>query len=705
MNSSRIDRGALATVAITAAAICAFVFAIGGGQDVFRTGATLALTVLAITAVLGRLAFIGRLPRPFRGWNGIALLALLALVSSISITWSVLPGDTTVDASRTLAYAAILAAGALAAQLLPGRAREFAGGILAACVIICAYALVSRIAPSWFAASDSYARLRLPFEYWNAVGVVAGMGLIAAVWLGTARGLAKWVTALSYPAGGILAVSLALSQSRGAMVATIIAFALWLLYVPRRLRTVGWLGVIIPVSVIVVAWAYGQNALSNDDVVLAERESAGTKFALVLLVMIALLAAAGYAVEQFRRQSPLSGSRRYAIGRVMLVALAISPIVVAGALATTDKGLGDTVSGGVSDLFDANKEAPANTPSRLVQTSSLRARYWRDAFKIWGDHRLTGTGADTYSVARLPYRHDTIKVRHAHGFIPQTVSDLGVIGLLVVIALFGAWLMVAARALGGRRAPPYKWLPETDDERSAQIALVMITVLFGIHSLVDWTWYVPGTAAIALLAAGWTFGSFGTPSAATPVSEAAASDRTVNALRATGIALVGFAVAFAIYQPARAAHKVNQGYDLLANGHPNRALAVARDASDIDPTSDKPYYLIAAAQNILGRRQDADGTLADIATKQPANPETWIRLADYRLNVLSNPSDAFDALRPLLFLSPNNERGTVLFRQAKEARALELAKQQLEAQQRKLKREIKKLNAQSGATAAPPASP
>ena len=31
-------------------------------------------------------------------------------------------------------------------------------------------------------------------------------------------------------------------------------------------------------------------------------------------------------------------------------------------------------------------------------------------------------------------------------------------------------------------------------------------LVFGVHSLVDWTWFVPANCAVALLAAGWVAG-------------------------------------------------------------------------------------------------------------------------------------------------------------------------------------------------------
>ena len=36
--------------------------------------------------------------------------------------------------------------------------------------------------------------------------------------------------------------------------------------------------------------------------------------------------------------------------------------------------------------------------------------------------------------------------------------------------------------------------------------MLCLVVVFGVHSFVDWTWYVPGDACVALLCAGWLAG-------------------------------------------------------------------------------------------------------------------------------------------------------------------------------------------------------
>lgn len=699
MGATRIDRSAAITVAGTGLALAVFAFATGGGIDVAATGRVLALVVLLVTAAFARAAWTERLPRPFSGSFAIFLTIAFAGLTAVSIGWSVLPAASHFDAARTIAYVSLIAGGALAAQLMPNRAREIVGGVTAAALVICLYSLISRVMPSWFPQSDDYARLRMPFEYWNAVGAVAVFGLLGALWLGTTRGLARWTVAVSYPSGGIFVVALLLSQSRGAMFTAMLSVGLWLLVAPRRLRSAGWLAVTGTVALIVVAWAFGRPALSQDAVALAERESTGRTLGLILILMIAMLTAVGYLIERRREGTTLAPAKRYAIGRVLLIALAISPFLLTAAVsATSDQGFGK-ISGSVSDLFDPQKSAPSNEPGRLTQTSSLRARYWNDAFKIWADNRLHGTGADSYSVARLAYRHDAVFVRHAHGFVPQTLSDLGIWGLIAIVLLTIAWFLAMARAAGARRAAPYRWLTTADDARLADWCLAIVAFAFGVHSAVDWTWYMPGVAAFGLVAAGWTFGSgarfAGKTAGSTTARGSADASRTGALLRACGILLVGLAAAYAVNTPARAAHKIDDGYTQLAAGQNSAALRSGLDARDIDHTSDRAYYLIAAARYNLKQPKQAEAVLVRAAVVQPANPETWVRLADFRLNKLDDPRGAITALGPLLYLSPNNERGNAMLTLAKEHLRQDLLRAQLAAERRRLKREIAKLKRQA----------
>src|SRR6202011_4448901 len=126
-----------------------------------------------------------------------------------------------------------------------------------------------------------------------------------------------------------------------------------------------------------------------------------------------------------------------------------------------------------------------------------------------------------YQTARLRYRKAPLVVAHAHGFVVQTLADLGLVGVALALALLAAWMAAAGRAthpfnrswapwrswraLAGRSGPGGsgpgpggRAVPEPyTAERIALLSMLCLVVVFGVHSLVDWTWYIPGNACVA----------------------------------------------------------------------------------------------------------------------------------------------------------------------------------------------------------------
>ena len=60
-------------------------------------------------------------------------------------------------------------------------------GIALACVVVCGWALLTKVFPGALAEDETYARLRAPFGYWNAVGLMAALGIPPLLWLGARR--------------------------------------------------------------------------------------------------------------------------------------------------------------------------------------------------------------------------------------------------------------------------------------------------------------------------------------------------------------------------------------------------------------------------------------------------------------------------------------------------------------------------------------
>ena len=182
---------------------------------------------------------------------------------------------------------------------------------------------------------------------------------------------------------------------------------------------------------LVAIWAFAQDGLSKDRMAIDQRAAAGHELGVLLVVLIAVLLAAGLAIGfTAARRAPRSDIRR-AAGVTILVALALVPVAGAGALAFSTRGLGGSISHGWKQLTDPHASTPPNDPGRLTAIGSVRARYWNEALKMWKGHPMKGVGAGGYATLRPRYRQDDLDVRHAHGYVVQTLADLGLAGMLI----------------------------------------------------------------------------------------------------------------------------------------------------------------------------------------------------------------------------------------------------------------------------------
>ena len=652
---------------------------------------------IAVTLVGAGVAIYAQLfaPTPQRRWGGVtlALLAGLTAWTALSIAWSVAPADSWAEANRTVAYLAAFAGALGIARLAPERGRTIIAAVLVACLTVCVVAMFDKAFPAVTNSTAELARLREPLGYWNALGLLAAMAVPAALWLGARREGTALGRATAYPLLGIALVTLLFAYSRGALAALLAGLVVWFAIVPLRLRSLvvlvsGCLG-----AGAITAWAFSQDALSEDRQPLAERIAAGHSLALLLVAMILLLLAAGLAVQWARENHPPSPGLRRACALAALCAAALVPVVALGALAASERGLGGSVSQAWNSFFATSATAPSYGPDRLTATGSKRGAYWSEAQAVWNNNRIEGAGAGGYATARLRYRQDTVDVRHAHGYLPQTAADLGIVGVLLSLALLAAWAIAARRST--RRPGPDPWAPAeqpvwrtpgawpgalaargralapghlnarlrsayeragapaqaqpaVETARVELMVLVVIVVIFGLHSAIDWTWAFPGTALVALVCAGYVAGH-GPLAAVAARRSAPVQGRTAAAV---AIGVIALATVWAIWQPQRAQAAVESSAALLVNQRTADARLLAQTAARRDPVSPEPLFQWADVE-AAARQPRAGVIILERAQRaQPQNPDTWRALGQYQLDVAGNPSGAYQAFRAALRLDP-----------------------------------------------------
>ncbi len=663
------------------ALLCWITFQAGGGLNLeSMTGVEMILTIGSGLVIALAILFAPAARRAYGSWPAALLLALTAL-TALSVVWSVQPDDSWQDAGRMLAYSAVFGAAVALAHAAPSRWQAILGGVVLAAVVVCGYALATEVFPARLDPNDLYARLQEPYGYWNAIGLTAAMGVIGALWLGARRAGHELLSALSYPIMGLFLITLLLAYSRGALAALTLGLILWFAIVPLRLRSAavlvtGGLG-----AAVVVAWDFSQHALSTDGVPLPERVSAGHQLGVLIAAVLLALSIAGLSIGFFTaRRAPRRSTRRRA-GTLLIGLLVLAILAFAGRVAVSKRGLFGSISHTFNSLTNPNAKVPANTPGRLTAVGSVRARYWNEALEVFKAHPLLGSGARGFETAHLRYRTELIEAHQAHGYIVQTLADLGLVGLLVTLALLAVWMLAAGRSTHpfNRRWQGWRWRGHPEPytaERIGMLSMLCLVVVFGLHSLIDWTWYVPGDACVALLCAGWLAGrgplaggahadesTLALPSSATwmagapdarPRRPRLPSRSEIGRLRIAAAACVVIAAllaAWAQWQPQRSAEASNEALALLAR-NPSAALAAARRGVSRDPLSAEALFALSAVQQDAGQGAQARATLQQAVRLQPSNPQTWLTLGRYDLS--ADPAAAMGEFRAAIYLNPES---------------------------------------------------
>jgi hypothetical protein len=687
----RASRGLWWPTLLIAGVLCFVTFYAKGGLSLESMTTTEMALTLAAGLVVAAAVVLARAEEAASGLWSAGLLLAFTLLTTASAIWSVQPGASWQDSGRMLAYSGVFAAAVALVRLAPERWPAVIGGLTLAAVAVCVYALLTKVFPGSLDPSNTYARLEAPFGYWNAIGLTAAMGAIGCMWLGARRSGHALLSAMAYPAMALMLLTLALAYSRGALAALAAGLLLWFCVVPLRLRgasvlILGGLG-----AVGVAAWDFSTHALSTDRVPLAERTAAGHRLGALLLAMLLLLALAGIAVGFLTaRRAPSPISRRR-IGALLLGLIAVAIIAFAGALAHSHRGFTGSISHAVDSLTNPNARTPPNTPDRLTAVASVRARYWKEALQVFDAHPALGAGAMGYQTARLRYRQAPLVVAHAHGFVVQTLADLGIVGLALALALLASWMAAAGRAthlfnrrwapwgtwrelsLRGTRRPGWRRSPAPyTAERVGLLSMLCVVVVFGVHSLVDWTWYVPGDACVALICAGWLAGRgelaapaagaaavAGAPVAATPPPPS--TRRRPRSFAEIGGVRIGLAAAAATaallaawsqWQPQRSEDARQQALEQLA-ASPPAAIASAKLAVARDPLSAQALFTLAEVEQVAAQPALARDTLQRAVRDQPSNPQTWLALGRYDLTG-GRPRAALKELQAAIYLDPES---------------------------------------------------
>lgn len=616
-----------ALAVVIGACFAAIVFVATGGSDLAPNTWT-EIVLLAVAAAIVGAGVLLAAPRwPAPAAATVALFAALAALSYLSIAWSVQPDTSWVEANRTLSYLAAFAAAAALARLAPRRGPAVLGAIGLATVVVCGYALLSKVFPATLNASENLGRLRVPFDYWNATGLMAALGLPVCLWAGTRPAAGRVLRSLTVPALVVLITTLVLSYSRGAMLAGVIGLGCWMVLVPLRLRATLLLALGAIGAALASGWALGHHAITHDGASLAARTAAGHDFGVVLVVVLILSGVAGLLATREMDRIRLPEHLRRRIGTALLILVALVPFAAIAGAAASSRGLTGEVSH-VWSTLTSTKPNVGNGPGRLADLSNSRPLYWSDGLKV-GEHApLAGVGAGGFDTARTHYSTSTLPVAHAHSYVIETFADLGAIGLAVSLALFLAWGAAVKHTLGGTRGEDRQAA-----ERAGLVTMLAVVVTFGVSSLIDWTWFIPGVTVPALVCAGWLAGR-GPCSQATARAAEPAVRRGIAPARAAAVLGIVAALLIAgwfVWQPLHSSDQVSSSINALGRRDAPAALAAAQGAVASDPVSVQALWQLAAVYSAMNDRVASRQEWVKATQVQPSNPATWQQLGSFDL--------------------------------------------------------------------------
>ena len=228
-----------------------------------------------------------------------------------------------------------------------------------------------------------------------------------------------------------------------------------------------------------------------------------------------------------------------------------------------------------------------------------RGEYWSVAVRAAGERPLDGSGAGTFDLAWLRLRRVPIDTLDAHSLYLEMLDELGVVGLLLVLALVLVPVAAVLRLRGS---------PAVAGPGAAWIA-------WAAAAGVDFHWEMTSVTLPALLLA----------SAVVVAADGARLPLRLPA-RVGSAAVVACAAAAAALALA-GNELVARANGALARGDYAAAERAAESARDWQPWSPEPWELVGLARLRLGDRRGAVDALERAARKEPRDPLLWIAVA------------------------------------------------------------------------------
>ena len=579
---------------------------------------------------------------PFEGvrWEvtaAAAAMGLYTLETLLSEVWSHSPALAIVDFDRALLYLLTLVLFGCVAHSRP-RLIWILRFLAIAIVVVCACGLITRVLPHVWPITPNIANYRLsyPVTYWNVLGLLAVFGILLCLHFTSDEReplVARVAGAAALP---VLATTLYFTFSRGSIATCLIAAVIYAL-VARPWGLVSAALSAVPATVIALVIAYDANLLAtlNPTTPAAVRQGHGVALALLGCIIGAAVLRGVLALwldDRLGRVTlDLKRRRRIAqIGWGTTAAVAVLAVIV--------------FSGKISHEYHRflNPNPPGNTAdlrSRLTDPGNDdRLPMWQIAWHEFEAKPILGQGAGTYVNSYAQYRPNDGFVVNAHSLYVETLDELGIVGLVLLLIVILTILVRTASLARGPNRPLY-----------ASVFAVLLA--WALESGIDWDWQMPVVTIVAFALGGFMLARPHRTAAQEDATPAAPAHGIAPHIRtALGIGCLLLAVAPAYVWLSE--RKLNQASAAFAAGNYRAATDDALSSISILGIQSAAYEVVAYSDI----HRDMPGLAIQAIDKAVSlDPNNWNYAYDKALMLGAAGLNPLAAARRALTLDPREQ--------------------------------------------------
>ncbi len=512
--------------------------------------------------------------------------------------------------------------------------RRMITAIGAAIGVVAIVGLLSRLHPAWFPEAAqtvellqaNRGRLAYPVGYWNGLASLIALGLPLVLYIAT-RSRQILVQALAAAAIPALLLTIYLTFSRGGTLAAVLAVGLFFALSDDRLPKlatflVGGIG-----GAILIAATHQRHALDSGYGNAAAHQQGNEVMVMAIIVCLAvgfLQAAFALWARHGTRPAWTRPSRRVALSTFGGVgALVLVLVIAAGA------------SGRFSHAWHEFKGAKSvsHSSSRFESFSSNgRWPFWEATLHENATAPLIGTGSGSFESWWA--RHGTKGgfVQDAHSLYFETLGELGIIGLALLVAFLG-WVLLA----GARR-----YARADRGSRTLLAAVLAACMAFCVGASYDWLWKLAVVPMVFLLLASVLVGAGELPrrrsvpvaariagvafsvaamvAIAIPLASAIAIENSQADVRAGNLRAAGAEAANAVrVEPFAAGPRLQQAQILESQGDLVAAESEAAVATEREPQEWRAWLILSRIQALRGRPK---ASLSSYRTARSLNPRS-----------------------------------------------------------------------------------